>query len=310
MVYMSGLTGGNLISLKKAPSFGTSGYEPEVNDLLFIKYAQDTNTIGHVINKTLPTAHLMYRIMGVTGNTTNDDIIVKVDRELPDFTSYSPTGIAGALIFYSGLTYRHEHSVDYLSNEVLQFLVNYQYPIEIFPYWNMYIIFTEEVAGIQEGDKYFGQFKSRTVGGFVSYIQNQKPIYKKLGLIHYTNSSPANVYGEEFYNDTPTLYIPTIMWHKSTTRTLGATFKAIGNPKILTGETRSLNIEYYDLADENLNIIGKVFTGLKVFVIEDQEILNAMSYKSNRSWTLPDYDIGGFGGLKNVQIVHHVQQQH
>ena len=73
------------------------------------------------------------------------------------------------------------------------------------------------------------------------------------------------------------------MWHKSSTRTLGATFTTTGNPKILTGETRSLNIEYYDLADENLNVVGKVFTGLKIFVIEDQEILNAMSYKSNRS---------------------------
>ena len=298
MVYMSGVTGGDLISLRKAPTFGTSGYEPAINDLLFIKYTQDTDTTGHIINKTLPTAHLMYRIAGVSGDTNNDDLLVQVDRELPDFTLYSPTAIAGALVYYSGLTYQHEYSTDYLSDEVLQFIANYQYPIDVFPYWNMHVIFTEEVAGIQAGDKVFGQFKSRTVGGFVSYIQNQAPVYKKLGLIHYTNSSPANVYGEEFHSDTPTLNLPTIMWHKSSTRTLGAMFKATGDVKILTGETKSLDIEYYDLADDNLNIIGKVFIGLKVFVIEDQEILNAISYKSNRSWTLPDYGVGGFGGLK------------
>ena len=36
-------------------------------------------------------------------------------------------------------------------------------------------------------------------------------------------------------------------------------------------------------------VVGKVFNELKMFVIEDQELLFAMSYKSNRSWTLPDY---------------------
>jgi len=31
---------------------------------------------------------------------------------------------------------------------------------------------------------------------------------------------------------------------------------------------------------------------MKLFVIEDQELLYAMSYKSNRSWTLPDFTLG------------------
>ena len=34
---------------------------------------------------------------------------------------------------------------------------------------------------------------------------------------------------------------------------------------------------------------NKVFNDLKVFVIEDQELLFAMSYKANRSWTLPEF---------------------
>jgi len=85
------------------------------------------------------------------------------------------------------------------------------------------------------------------------------------------------------------------MWHKSTNATMGITLIATGDSKLLmssnTGAT-SLNTVYYDLADENGNIVGKVFNDLKIFVIEDQELLFAMSYKSNRSWTLPDFYAG------------------
>jgi len=73
---------------------------------------------------------------------------------------------------------------------------------------------------------------------------------------------------------------------------MGITLRAYGSPKLLTNSdtgATSLNTEYYDLADESDNIVGKVFTELKIFVIEDQELLFAMSYKSNRNWTLPNY---------------------
>lgn len=297
MVYMSGITGGTTLSLKKAPTFGASGSEPAINDLLFVKWTVDTNTTGHTINENLPTPYLMYQITNKVGSLDANTLKVTVDRELPDFSSFNPIGVAGALLYYSGLTSPHESSTDYLSESVLDFLNNYQCTIDAFPFWNMSIIYTEEIAGIQAADRKFTQFNSRTYGGFVSYIQNQAPIYKKLGVIHYTNNSPANTYGEEFYLNTPVLTLPTIMWHKATTAKLGASFSAIGNVKILTGATVSLNIEYYDLGDANGNIVGKVFPGLKIFVIEDQELLFAMSYKSNRSWTLPNYLVGGGSGI-------------
>jgi len=82
------------------------------------------------------------------------------------------------------------------------------------------------------------------------------------------------------------------MWHKSPNKKLGLTLKAIGDVKTLTGVTRSLNTTYYNLGDLQGNIVGKIFNDLKIFVIEDQEILFAMSYKSNRSWTLPNYNVG------------------
>jgi hypothetical protein len=52
------------------------------------------------------------------------------------------------------------------------------------------------------------------------------------------------------------------------------------------------NTNYANLVDQFGNIAGKVFTDLKIFIIEDQELLQAMSYKTNRSWTLAQINAG------------------
>jgi hypothetical protein len=52
-------------------------------------------------------------------------------------------------------------------------------------------------------------------------------------------------------------------------------------------------LRYYTLWDTNLNNdrnpnrVGKVFPDIKTIVFDDEEIIAAMSYKSNRNWTLP-----------------------
>jgi len=293
MVAMSSVSGGTgitSITLLKAPGYGTSGEEPAVGDILFIKWTKDVHTTGFTINTSNATPHLFYRITGITsGSLATGSVTVGVDRPIPNFTG-GLSVYAGAMIYYneinfSGDTILNMSPTDYLDESVLSFLENSQCPTVVFPYWNMSIIFTEEIAGVQAGNVKYTDFRNKTLGGFVSYIQNQAPEYKKLGVIHYTNSSPANVYGEGFIPDTPTLDIPTIMWHKSSTSTLGTTLSPIGGQQLLTG----LNIYYYDLADPLGFVVGKMFPDLKIFVIEDQELLFAMSYKSNRSWTLPDY---------------------
>lgn len=299
MIDMSTVVGGTSLVLLKAPTYGTSGEEPAVGDLVLVKWTLNANTTGHTINKTSPTPYLIYQVVSiVTGSLASGSVTITVDRELPDFTGYAPTGKAGALIYYnyinfSGNTIFNVFSTDYLDESVLAFLQNSQCPTVIFPFWNMTIIYTEEIAGVSGNNRTFGQFNSATYGGFVSYIQNQAPFYKKLGIIHYTNSSPANVYAEGFYLNTAVLDIPTIMWHKNSTPTLGAKFVA-GNGYTLV----DLGIHYYDLVDaSNPNIkVGKMFDELKMFLIEDQELLFAMSYKSNRSWTLPEYALGGGSG--------------
>lgn len=49
----------------------------------------------------------------------------------------------------------------------------------------------------------------------------------------------------------------------------------------------TFTIDYKLLVDNSGNTVGKIFNDLKVIVIEDHELLAAMTYKSNRNWTLP-----------------------
>jgi hypothetical protein len=97
--------------------------------------------------------------------------------------------------------------------------------------------------------------------------------------------------------------MPTLMWHKSTGTTIGQTF-FIDPPGynlctpyyIKSTKNIDMNdpgIRYYHLWDTNadsngnLNRIGKVFPDQEIIVVDDEEVIAALSYKSNRNFTLP-----------------------
>ena len=306
LVSYSAITG-NSVVLTQAPTYGANITNPIVGDYLLVRWKDDGatfNTIGYTIDKENPAPILIYKILTVDGDINSGSVEVTLDRDLPVFND--DTLSAGAMVLYGDVTLNveQEFSTDYASEALLTFLQNCQCDTLVFPFWKLSIIHTDNVAGVQLDDKQFGQNKSAIYGGFVNYIQNQEATIKKLGVIHYTNVSPANVYAEQFLRRTPTIHLPTIMWHKSTGATVGVTLKAVGDLKTITAATTrpSLNTNYYDLADESGNIVGKVFVELKIFVIEDQELLFAMSYKSNRSWTLPNFNIGANDSITDCPI--------
>lgn len=140
---------------------------------------------------------------------------------------------------------------------------------------------------------------------------------KAIAIIHYTNQDIDFVYGEKFATvpfdpQNPTddtglarhfkLYIPTLMWHKSTGSTIGQTFMIdppnydLCKPHYMKS-TKNLRMNepgmrYFQLWDlnpdsnNNLNRVGKVFPDQQIIVIDDEEIVAALSNKSNRNWTL------------------------
>jgi hypothetical protein len=141
---------------------------------------------------------------------------------------------------------------------------------------------------------------------------------KTIAIIHYTNNDIDFVYGEKFATvpfdpQNPTddtglarhfkLSLPTLMWHKSTGTTIGADFYIdpvnydLCYPYYIKSKVNSdMNdpgIRYFHLWDSNpddnnnLNRVGKVFPDQQIVIFDDEEIVAAISNKSNRNWTLP-----------------------
>lgn len=142
---------------------------------------------------------------------------------------------------------------------------------------------------------------------------------KAIAIVHYTNNEIDTYYGEKFamnpYDNTALdntgaarnfkITIPWLMWHKSNTGTMGETFYVDPNvgsadyfqvkymKSKVNPDMNNPGLRYYHLWDTHLNSdnmpsrVGKVFPDLKMVVFDDDEIVAAMSYKSNRNWTLP-----------------------
>lgn len=144
---------------------------------------------------------------------------------------------------------------------------------------------------------------------------------KAIAILHYTNNTIDNFYGEKFalepfnpltQNETSgfarefKITIPWIMWHKNPNCCQGQTFwvdpPGFDNLNLFkvqymtSKKNEDMNypgMRYFDLWDTNPNAdgypsrVGKVFPDSKIVVFDDEEIIAAMSYKSNRNWTLP-----------------------
>jgi len=148
---------------------------------------------------------------------------------------------------------------------------------------------------------------------------------KAIAIVHYTNQAIDNYYGEKLAmqpydgsnpGDTGQarnfkITVPWLMWHKSSDSNIGEVFytdppgygslnlfqvnyiKSIPNTNM-----NDPGLRYYNLWDTNTNTngypnrVGKVWPDLKLITFDDEEIVAALSYKSNRNWTLPAPKLG------------------
>lgn len=86
------------------------------------------------------------------------------------------------------------------------------------------------------------------------------------------------------------IYIPFLLYHRNTGTTVGARFfmdtvDHYINP--IARDTKIEKIKYRYLKDEQGYRVGKVFVHHKIIIFDDQEIVAALDYKSNRKYTLP-----------------------
>lgn len=290
-----------------------------IGDLLLLKIGVSGYT------NSSPVPHLWYKVQSLTGTT------VSVDRELPNLTSSGSTTI---LVYQGGEVYNGFGSgttTAYWDTGTLSFDSSCDITREDVPVWNQNNIFAETLAGIT-GTSYenYTRFGSYEYLGLMSqYLEYGSdnatifsepiatcdditglgivdPFNKSIAVLHYTNNTISNLYGEFFHIDningkTVKLHLPDLMYHRrefvggtASGTTMGMSFIASGDTKLLG----TSDIEYVDLIEDPTYLItrtpkavGKVYPQLKIVVLENAELIAALSYKSNRNWTLPELSI-------------------
>jgi hypothetical protein len=323
LVSTTSLTGGTTLSL-----VGTANISNlSVNDFVLIKY---TNSVAGDITpneNTRALPNLWYKIQTIVINSPSASTIT-VDRNLPDLSSSS--SLIEVIFYKSGEiqdTFGSSTSTAYWDSGTLSFNASNNITCHDVPVWNMNNVWCEDLAGVT-GLTTTNLYEDYTKFGSYPYLGTKNPyleyfclstastlsfdcngpgysypddVSKSISIIHYTNNTISNLYGEFLYIDTTNnkmvkLHLPDLMYHRRGFSTGSGTTQ--GMTFISSGDTQYVgtsNIEYVNLIEDSTMIssgstplvVGRVFPQLKMVVISDDEIVAALSYKSNRSWTLP-----------------------
>jgi len=303
---------------------------------------------------------LTYKIINISGGP--DLYTITTDRLVPDLNFMNYNSNIRVIFYPPKLSPFYDFLTPdgYYLNQEINFENNCDSNGKDVKIWNMNIPWRESVAGTfdssHKGYKDYGSVNYINTMEYLGYYsddgqENTNGTYyydsfedivdvnpkdqKCISIIHYSNNTIDNFYGEKFAlkdlngDDTGSaknfaIEIPWLMWHKNPNQTMGERF--VVNPEGFEGlnlfEVQSMNskknsfmndpgLRYYNLWDTHANEnglpnrIGKVWPDLKMVTIDDEEICAALSYKSNRNWTLPAPKVSlvgpnTFGGLTQV----------
>lgn len=290
-----------------------------IGDLIMFKFTNSTLGDLGVTGNTEPVPTLWYQIQESASTTT-----IGLDRNLPNLSGES-VNIQYYVYPHGGELYDNFGSgttTAYWDKNTLAFNSGCDVSIKDMPIWNMNIPFSETLQGVNESThedftkygsyNYIGQkdpyfnYDMETTGTTNDSTSIIDPLKKSIGIIHYTNKTISNFYGEFLYVDSTNnkltkIHIPTLMYHRryfvdgtENGNKIGMTFISDSTLKTIN----NTDIEYYDLIEDpnfiygdDSKVVGKIFPQLKMIIFTDDEIVAAMSYKSNRNWTLPNLSL-------------------
>lgn len=279
----------------------TSG-EVGVGDIMVIGVKNSTQVGNATNNVDLGIPYLTYKVQAVNGSTGT--VNITVDRLLPNIGA--GTAVCRVYFIKGGDSinswYGSGSTTSYWNNNTLSFENNCNCIPDDVTVWNLNIVYTENLAGINAANyKGIDTYESKIYTGFKEYLNytSSNKEKKAIGIIHYTNNTNTNYYGENLKTNTFRLALPTILWHNQnivsgTGEYSGLYLSGVTTTQSVTTNTNTFGTSsipfsapYDNLVDGYGLVVGKVFTSLKIAVIENEELLAAMSYKSNRNWTLP-----------------------
>lgn len=248
---------------------------PTPGDFIFIPWIAPQYPSASVLNfNNVNYSALFYKV--ISGSSTT----FTVDRKIPKFS----TSVAhSAQVYY----YPQGGIEDYYASGTTQNT----------PLWNMNIVRTKSVAGTDDTSGLisgYTRYGSLNYAGTKHYFGfgNETPT---VGFIHHTNNNSGNTAGEQLIEKTVRITTPFVMWHHANAVNgqasgISAVFHDAAGPT----EYDTIAKTTFRYLCDNANslsagtIVGKVYHKLKMIVITDQELLNALSYKSNRNYTYPE----------------------
>lgn len=256
---------------------GGTGYFPGGGELIYIPWqpisasglTYDPSTL---IGSGTPYNSLWYRVLSSDTGTS----MVTLDRNVPNF---GPTPTTQEINTYF---YPFDGIEQYYGSS----------PTVNTRVWNMNIIRTSSVEGTNQFISGYTTYGSIQFNGTKHYLGFGQET-RQIGIIHYTNEFTGNTYAEQLIEKSVEIDIPNIMWHRTPAPngqgvTYGIKLYDYAGATIFDSLAGT---SYRELRDGNNGsnfVVGRVYHKLKLIVITDPELLTALTYKSNRSYTLPE----------------------
>jgi hypothetical protein len=268
--------GTNVITL----AGGGTGYFPKGGELMYIPWETIPNSAvvynpSTAILSANPTNKLWYRVLSAdTGTTT-----VTLDRAVPDFGAPSTSQVINSYFYPFNGVETYYGSAATVNTQV----------------WNMNIVRTSSVEGTDASISGYTTYGSIQYNGTKQYLGFEDET-RQFGIIHYSNEFTGNTYAEQLVEKTVEIDLPEIMWHRHVA---------------IAGQGMASGLKLYDVAGSTTfdaisqtsyrflrdgvttsnAVVGRVYHKLKMIVITDPELLTALTYKSNRNYTLPNLSV-------------------
>jgi hypothetical protein len=253
-------------------------YFPSEGELMFVVWNSIQNSgitySDHLILSANPTMALWYRVLTADTGTS----IVTLDRDLPNFGPTDPTSLQQTNAYFYPFDGIQQY---YGSASTVDARV-----------WNLNVVRTSSEIGTLpsiSGYTTYGSIEYNGTKHFLGFSSDTK----NFGILHYTNNYTGNTYAEQLVEGTVVVDIPHLMWHRTAGNTgevmnWGGQFTDAFGPTIFDTIAQT---SYRPLKDGNSSTsleVGRVYHKFKIIVITDQELLQALTFKSNRNYTLPE----------------------
>jgi len=259
---------------------GGTAYFPTAGNLMYIPWqpiqgSGVTYSSNDLFLSGNPTNTLWYRVLSADTGTS----IVTLDRKVPDFGTTPTTQVLNTYFYPFNGVETYYGSAATVNTQV----------------WNMNIVRTSSVEGTNSSISGYTTYGSIQYNGTKHYLGFRDET-RQVGIFHYTNEFTGNTYAEQLVEKSVIVDIPNVMWHREPANagqaaTYGLKLQDSAGSTTFDAVSQTSYRDLRDGASTTDTVVGRVYHKLKMFVITDPELLTALTYKSNRSYTLPELNL-------------------